>query len=179
MHFVRARNWRRLLCVATIKENVSVINYYLVYCLCASLPRVHSATYAMITVFTTGSWRAAGKFTDSFSDIQQITRGGWCTRARFIAACFCHHSARLVNHRCAFIDGSPLSDVWRGFTDNSPNKKGFSSGFQEIRQIWNEQFTINTQRRSHLPAIINQWSLIHLCYMQMTDFLTYPISPSK
>lgn len=49
------------------------------------------------------------------SDIQQITRDGRCTRARFIAACFCHHSIRLVNHRCAFIDGPPLSDVWRGF----------------------------------------------------------------
>jgi len=54
----------------------------------ASLPRVHSATYAMITVFMTGSWSAAGKFTDSFSDVQQITRGGRCTHARFIAACF-------------------------------------------------------------------------------------------
>lgn len=167
---LRTRTWNRapdFMRVATIKENISVINNLSDPTSRGTIPLRGSVFAPHATVTRYLRWDLGARQ----ANLQILSK--WytannrrCTRAIYCDLFLSSFRMRLVNHWCAFIDGRSCRTppcVLPIVLAKKKKKKTITRSFQEIQRI-NHQYAMNNDVWSrHLSGVVNQWSIVLSC----------------
>lgn len=155
----RARSSGQVLCVATIKESISVINYY------GGAHHQHRSVVSPSSVLLCDlcwSWYLRRDLGARQANLRILlkwytanNRGGRCSSRDLLRPVFVviPHAARKSPVDALLLTAAVAGRAAR-FTDSLVNKKALRTGPQEIRQIWNRRFVSHEEQRSRYRCLL-------------------------